>query len=239
MCEVCNITEESTLHVFRECPMAAEIWRRLLPSHAQTEFFSADLEKWLASNLMFPSRVGGDGWASIFGVVVWKLWRWRNENLFTGKNRNVEGGLHEINCYILGLTRVNDGALTSDDHSPVIGVLSVTRHRQTRRCRMMKMWSSTLPNPRAGHTRARGRNGPGRLSGLCETGSRRPRTSKSRNASMCNKRQLADEARKAGTRHEELRRERIAWPDADGWHRVHDRGFRRSTGNARRIVRTR
>ncbi|CAA0815561.1 Polynucleotidyl transferase- ribonuclease H-like superfamily protein [Striga hermonthica] len=127
LCEICNQAEESALHVCRDCPKAAEIWRRLVPGPAQNEFFSLNLEQWLASNLLLPSLVGRDNWACSFGVIVWKLWRWRNESLFMGKYRDVDRGLHEISIYIEGLERVTEGARklgrrTGQEH--LIGVVA-------------------------------------------------------------------------------------------------------------------
>ncbi|CAA0813949.1 Ribonuclease H-like superfamily protein [Striga hermonthica] len=50
LCESRGQAEDYALHVCRECPMAAEIWRRLLPSSTHHEFFSLDLESWLQLN---------------------------------------------------------------------------------------------------------------------------------------------------------------------------------------------
>ncbi|CAA0835002.1 Polynucleotidyl transferase- ribonuclease H-like superfamily protein [Striga hermonthica] len=83
--ELCRQADESTVHVCWDCPLAAEIWRHLLPRSVHIEFFSLSLEEWLFSNLVNPVKFGDANWTQTFGVVVWKIWGWRNEHLFQGK----------------------------------------------------------------------------------------------------------------------------------------------------------
>ncbi|PKI63024.1 hypothetical protein CRG98_016663 [Punica granatum] len=60
-CPHCESGAESTLHVLRDCPLAKQVWSRLVPIDAQPEFFTIDLLDWLC---------------------CWLLWTWGNNELF-------------------------------------------------------------------------------------------------------------------------------------------------------------
>ncbi|CAA0820562.1 ACT domain-containing protein ACR8, partial [Striga hermonthica] len=103
---VCFQAEEIALHVVRDCPMAAAIWRRLLSGEYHATFFAWQLEPWIFSNLAPNSGIGEANWDRTFEVVVWKLWKWRNEQLFHGKIRDVVSDMREITTYVKGLKTV-------------------------------------------------------------------------------------------------------------------------------------
>ncbi|CAA0815450.1 Polynucleotidyl transferase- ribonuclease H-like superfamily protein [Striga hermonthica] len=103
ICAICGQTDETILHALRDCSLAAEAWRDLLPRPAISDFFCTDLVQWISSNLLNSLSVGGANWACIFGVAAWKIWKWRNEFIFQGKRRTGIGGVHEILTYVEGL----------------------------------------------------------------------------------------------------------------------------------------
>ncbi|CAA0824102.1 Unknown protein [Striga hermonthica] len=108
LCGVCSQADESALHVLRDCHLAAAIWMKLLPSDYRASFFALQLDDWVLSNLMPRPDHGYTQWDRTFGVVVWKIWKWRNEHIFQGKTKEVECGLREILAYIEGLDKVRE-----------------------------------------------------------------------------------------------------------------------------------
>jgi hypothetical protein len=50
-CHFCFDGDETTLHVLRDCPLAAFVWLHLVPSNFKTRFFMTDLKTWISFNL--------------------------------------------------------------------------------------------------------------------------------------------------------------------------------------------
>ncbi|KAL9286103.1 putative RNA-directed DNA polymerase [Arabidopsis thaliana] len=67
VCQVCKGGDETILHVLKDCPSIAGIWRRLV-QNAET----------------------GYAWATLFAIVVWWSWKWRCGYVFgeVGKCRD-------------------------------------------------------------------------------------------------------------------------------------------------------
>ncbi|CAA0836031.1 Polynucleotidyl transferase- ribonuclease H-like superfamily protein [Striga hermonthica] len=103
VCIVCGLAVETALHVVRDCSLAKEIWRSLLPCAAAGQFFRLQLEQWISFNLLHSKDLG-QAWDRTFGVVVWKLWQWRNEFIFQGKQRTLQVCKKDIFSYIDGLS---------------------------------------------------------------------------------------------------------------------------------------
>ncbi|CAA0807767.1 Unknown protein [Striga hermonthica] len=108
-CVICGRYEKTALHVVRECTLALDIWIRLLPIKAHGEFFTLSLEKWLSLNLSHSSFFGLENWPCTFGVVAWKVWKWRNEFIFQNKRMDIRGAMMEIATYVEGLKITFDG----------------------------------------------------------------------------------------------------------------------------------
>ena len=80
-CQVCNIADESSLHLIRDCHFAISVWERIIIDEQSIWFFSTDmsLSDWLFRNLVeqkhhkFPMD-----WNIVFGVTIWFLWKRRN-----------------------------------------------------------------------------------------------------------------------------------------------------------------
>ena len=82
-CDQCGVASETTLHVLRDCFMARRLWNQLLPSGWRQPFFSSNLNDWLTVNLRSNQcMVNGLEWSCVFGVAIWRLWFWQNQNQF-------------------------------------------------------------------------------------------------------------------------------------------------------------
>lgn len=83
-CSICGNTSEDILHVLRACTTAKEIWTLVVPMHQQTRFFSDPFHSWFSTNLSNPLdlQVHGIPWASLFGLIAWRIWKNRNLLIF-------------------------------------------------------------------------------------------------------------------------------------------------------------
>ena len=82
-CDRCGFVREDTLHVLRDCPYSMAIWNRLLVNVTHKRFFLDGFKDWLVSNLHTASSHGDTQlWSLTFGVVIWRLWFWRNKFMF-------------------------------------------------------------------------------------------------------------------------------------------------------------
>ncbi|CAL1354334.1 unnamed protein product [Linum trigynum] len=90
-CYRCSSQVETPIHILRDCPPAAFLWTRTVPGERQHEFFSLQLEPWIAANLLMEEEKMVDDipWNSFFSVVVWNLWKNRNEGVFKGINKTL------------------------------------------------------------------------------------------------------------------------------------------------------
>nr|AID60103.1 hypothetical protein [Brassica napus] len=76
-CPLCKSGDETILHVLRDCPAAAGLWRKLVLPTRQQRFFNLTLFEWLYENLANDKSVNGDQWPSLFALTVWWCWKWR------------------------------------------------------------------------------------------------------------------------------------------------------------------
>jgi hypothetical protein len=81
-CNGCNHFDETTLHVFRDCPIAVNTWRHLLSTQERGMFFVVDFNDWINLNLTnkFGLRYGND-WREIWATTCFLLWQWRNKTM--------------------------------------------------------------------------------------------------------------------------------------------------------------
>lgn len=52
---VCEVEDESLLHVLRYCIYARAVWDRIFAAEHKSRFFALDLHCWLIANLMSES----------------------------------------------------------------------------------------------------------------------------------------------------------------------------------------
>nr|GEY22807.1 RNA-directed DNA polymerase, eukaryota [Tanacetum cinerariifolium] len=121
-CPMCNISPEPSSHLFWSCPLATSIWRSVfkwtdlpLPdSNNQNDTFN-----WLdhvrlnsASKMILHS---------IFGVVVWMLWRFRNNKIFEDKKMLQKDLLDQIvDVSFLWFSSRNRNSNGTDKHTTTV-----------------------------------------------------------------------------------------------------------------------
>jgi hypothetical protein len=82
LCHSCIQFEETTIHVVRDCKIAAYVWRHLLSSQERGAFFTVELQEWI--NLNINNKFGqsyGAEWKNIWATACFLLWHWRNKSL--------------------------------------------------------------------------------------------------------------------------------------------------------------
>ena len=80
MCSICKDETEDVEHVFKNCPEAIEIWKHVLPHREWSMQHRLGLKEWL-SHKSQPSLADHNHhavWNTLFLVIIWSIWRWRN-----------------------------------------------------------------------------------------------------------------------------------------------------------------
>lgn len=114
LCQVCKSGEETILHILRDCPAMEGIWRRLVPRGRLQSFFAKSLLEWLHHNMGDERVIGGNLWATIFGLATWWGWKWRCGNAFgvNGKCRDRVRFIKELATEVSQAFSVMRGAPT-------------------------------------------------------------------------------------------------------------------------------
>ncbi|PNY10809.1 ribonuclease H, partial [Trifolium pratense] len=91
-CSYCQIVEETTIHVLRDCTLAKEIWLRVVPMANRGDSFMGDLQNWFCFNMNNSVTWSSEGaWNVFWAVACYLLWIWRNKELhiegYTRPNR--------------------------------------------------------------------------------------------------------------------------------------------------------
>lgn len=114
LCQVCKSGEETILHILRDCPAMEGIWRRLVPRGRLQSFFAKSLLEWLHHNMGDEIVIGGNPWATVFGLATWWGWKWRCGNVFgvNGKCRDRVRFIKELATEVSQAFSVMRGAPT-------------------------------------------------------------------------------------------------------------------------------
>ncbi|KAH1067705.1 hypothetical protein J1N35_032692 [Gossypium stocksii] len=82
---------ESSLHYARDCSFAKGLWILLIPLEVRTSFFSMSLHEWLLWNLKNAGGLSVEGvsWPSLFSIVIWSLWKNRDDVIFNGSHSSI------------------------------------------------------------------------------------------------------------------------------------------------------
>lgn len=91
-CSLSGLTQETVIHVLRDCKYSTASWLKLLSESCVHRFFELDIVERVDANLKGEFQLG-DGCADaavIFGVLCWILWKHGNEQVFCQKSRPVE-----------------------------------------------------------------------------------------------------------------------------------------------------
>ncbi|CAN1821026.1 Putative ribonuclease H protein At1g65750 [Linum perenne] len=78
-CANCPGIKEDALHVVRDCGLAKQVWQYFIQPVDATSFFSDSLHAWMLRSLKHPD------FSLTFGIVIWLLWKARNEAIFENK----------------------------------------------------------------------------------------------------------------------------------------------------------
>ncbi|CAN1786910.1 Putative ribonuclease H protein At1g65750 [Linum perenne] len=78
-CSFCHASEETTIHILRDCTFARESWENLGEFDNSGSHWQGDLDSWIRQGLLLANGL-------LFGVHCWMLWKLRNERIFTGAN---------------------------------------------------------------------------------------------------------------------------------------------------------
>ncbi|MCH99988.1 ribonuclease H protein, partial [Trifolium medium] len=79
-CFHCTDTEESILHVLRDCKLAAMVWTHLLPIEARHLFFVGAFKDWVSFNLITTGwKIEQFEWKNVWATTCYFLWQWRNK----------------------------------------------------------------------------------------------------------------------------------------------------------------
>ena len=80
-CFTCGEVEENTLHILRDCPAVAMVWRNLGVSAFHVDW-QGSIKGWLARQISRGSEDENEEWGRLFPIACWWLWKWRNERAF-------------------------------------------------------------------------------------------------------------------------------------------------------------
>eukprot|EP00253_Pinus_taeda_P002292 PITA_02292 len=94
-CALCQNAEEPNFHMFFQCPTSQQIWYELSISldFPHYGFSSVQDGFFWWSDQMVPRR-------SMFIMVCWTIWKWRNESIFNCSRRPLSSLLLSIKAYL-------------------------------------------------------------------------------------------------------------------------------------------
>ncbi|OMO52820.1 hypothetical protein COLO4_36955 [Corchorus olitorius] len=80
-CKICGWHCEDLLRTLRDRPEAKQIWQHYLGREDSIGFFTTSKEEWWKLNFlkMKKAKIGDWPWGLIFGVICWRIRKWRNE----------------------------------------------------------------------------------------------------------------------------------------------------------------
>ena len=90
-CQCCPTTIEDLDHVFKSCSKASVVWLQQAKHETVRQAHHMAFQEWLRWNLN-QTNVHGDGgeWKDQFAILLWWLWRWRNESIFNKREATLE-----------------------------------------------------------------------------------------------------------------------------------------------------
>ncbi|KAK9044065.1 hypothetical protein V6N11_072385 [Hibiscus sabdariffa] len=85
VCSICASSDESILHVLRDCRSTATLWSSIVPRQQLREFFHLEIADWILYNLNSRCLLKGSNipWNIFFAVLVWQIWKLRNSIVFS------------------------------------------------------------------------------------------------------------------------------------------------------------
>ncbi|KAK9037917.1 hypothetical protein V6N11_022816 [Hibiscus sabdariffa] len=85
VCSICASSDESILHVLRDCQSTATLWSSIISRQQLREFFHLEIADWILYNLNSRCLLEGSNipWNIFFAVLVWQIWKRRNSIVFS------------------------------------------------------------------------------------------------------------------------------------------------------------
>ncbi|XVF40762.1 hypothetical protein PTKIN_Ptkin01aG0141200 [Pterospermum kingtungense] len=106
-CVCCPGIMEDLDHLFRRCNRAVQVWEVFLPSSVLYDQSRVMFDEWLKLNL--TGRVHSDftqDWSAMFVIILWWLWRWRNDLVFNNRVVSLEFKIGWLKSQIRGIEDV-------------------------------------------------------------------------------------------------------------------------------------
>ncbi|KAA3475146.1 reverse transcriptase [Gossypium australe] len=101
VCSRCCGGEETLNHLFRECPVSAEIWK-LLSDVDLTRFTNLEFSKWLTSAMVsLPLER-----CRLFCIALWSIWGDKNSRIHDKSTRSSQEIVRFINSYLQELDEI-------------------------------------------------------------------------------------------------------------------------------------
>ena len=97
-CSICSDQVEDLTHVFRDCPPASSVWRKILPQDMLTDFLRMAPSVWLRAILSKSSL--HPSWKIGFCITFWKLWHIRNLRIFESEHHTIDSILSQISTIV-------------------------------------------------------------------------------------------------------------------------------------------
>lgn len=85
-CFICGETEESSIHILRDCTAARLVWRKIGGYASKPEFWVGNIKDWITANIDRKQALKNEKWPTQFSIVLWWLWRWRYFFVFGRQN---------------------------------------------------------------------------------------------------------------------------------------------------------
>lgn len=92
LCSLCAMQPKTIMHTLRNCVFTTTIWKSVILSQLQSQFFSLSFHDWLSWNLHdkgYLNKADLD-WQTLFVIVCWFIWKSRNEVVFSASHRSTQ-----------------------------------------------------------------------------------------------------------------------------------------------------
>ncbi|CAL1382969.1 unnamed protein product [Linum trigynum] len=124
-CPDCPGAPETVLHCLRDCHRVKVVWNRTVEQQNQAEFYNMSHEAWFKENLKDDSTGSWTGnWNSFFSLMIWYIWKCRNENIFRGIKLSIPTFCHYVTA------KATDWAKTWDSASKTLSTSSPHRREE-------------------------------------------------------------------------------------------------------------